>query len=556
MALVECVPNFSEGRDKNIIKAITDEIKATENVTLLDVDPGEATNRTVVTLAGTPDGVIEASFNAIKKAKELIDMSKHHGAHPRMGAADVCPLVPISGITIEECVELAHKLAKRVGDELNIPVYLYEYAATSPNRKSLADVRKGEYEALEEKLKDPFWAPDYGPAKFDPGAGATIIGVREFLIAYNIDLNTRDKKLAREIALNIREAGRAKRDKNGKIIRDESGKAIKVNGKLKCTRAVGWYIDEYSMAQVSINLTDYKITPIYRVFDVCCKEADKIGLRVTGSEIVGLIPRDALLEAGKYYLSKQGKTPGVPEKELIRIAIQTLGLSDVKPFIPEEKVIEYRVESRKSLLDMNTKDFIDEVSMDSPAPGGGSVSALSGALGAALLSMVCSLTVGKKGYEDVQEGVKEIGVKAQNLKNELMKLVDNDTEAFNEMMSAMKLPKKSEEDKRKRDEEIEKATQNAILVPLRVMQASKGIMECLMDAAEICNVNAISDIGVAALEAITAASGAGLNVDINIQNVQDEKFKKETTIEREEIEKYIETNMKEIENIVKKRMKG
>ncbi len=556
MALVECVPNFSEGRDKNIIKAITDEIKATENVTLLDVDPGEATNRTVVTLAGTPDGVIEASFNAIKKAKELIDMSKHHGAHPRMGAADVCPLVPISGITIEECVELAHKLAKRVGDELNIPVYLYEYAATSPNRKSLADVRKGEYEALEEKLKDPFWAPDYGPARFDPGAGATVIGVREFLIAYNIDLNTRDKKLAREIALNIREAGRAKRDKNGKIIRDESGKAIKVNGKLKCTRAVGWYIDEYSMAQVSINLTNYKITPIYRVFDVCCKEADKIGLRVTGSEVVGLIPRDALLEAGKYYLSKQGKTPGVPEKELIRIAIQTLGLSDVKPFIPEEKVIEYRVESRKSLLDMNTKDFIDEVSMDSPAPGGGSVSALSGALGAALLSMVCSLTVGKKGYEDVQEGVKEIGVKAQNLKNELMKLVDDDTEAFNEMMSAMKLPKKSEEDKRKRDEEIEKATQNAILVPLRVMQASKGIMECLMDAAEICNVNAISDIGVAALEAVTAASGAGLNVDINIQNVQDEKFKKETTIEREEIEQYIENKMKEIENIVKKRMKG
>ncbi|MCK4328536.1 glutamate formimidoyltransferase [candidate division WOR-3 bacterium] len=555
MALVECVPNFSEGRDKNIIKAITDEIKATENVTLLDVDPGEATNRTVVTLAGTPDGVIEASFNAIKKAKELIDMSKHHGAHPRMGAADVCPLVPISGITIEECVELAHKLAKRVGDELNIPVYLYEYAATSPNRKSLADVRKGEYEALEEKLKDPFWAPDYGPARFDPGAGATVIGVREFLIAYNIDLNTRDKKLAREIALNIREAGRAKRDKNGKIIRDESGKAIKVNGKLKCTRAVGWYIDEYSMAQVSINLTNYKITPIYRVFDVCCKEADKIGLRVTGSEVVGLIPRDALLEAGKYYLSKQGKTPGVPEKELIRIAIQTLGLSDVKPFIPEEKVIEYRVESRKSLLDMNTKDFIDEVSMDSPAPGGGSVSALSGALGAALLSMVCSLTVGKKGYEDVQEGVKEIGVKAQNLKNELMKLVDDDTEAFNEMMSAMKLPKKSEEDKRKRDEEIEKATQNAILVPLRVMQASKGIMECLMDAAEICNVNAISDIGVAALEAVTAASGAGLNVDINIQNVQDEKFKKETPIEREEIEKYIENKMKEIENIVKKRMK-
>ncbi len=555
MALVECVPNFSEGRDKNIIKAITDEIKATENVTLLDVDPGEATNRTVVTLAGTPDGVIEASFNAIKKAKELIDMSKHHGAHPRMGAADVCPLVPISGITIEECVELAHKLAKRVGDELNIPVYLYEYAATSPNRKSLADVRKGEYEALEEKLKDPFWAPDYGPARFDPGAGATVIGVREFLIAYNIDLNTRDKKLAREIALNIREAGRAKRDKNGKIIRDESGKAIKVNGKLKCTRAVGWYIDEYSMAQVSINLTNYKITPIYRVFDVCCKEADKIGLRVTGSEVVGLIPRDALLEAGKYYLSKQGKTPGVPEKELIRIAIQTLGLSDVKPFIPEEKVIEYRVESRKSLLDMNTKDFIDEVSMDSPAPGGGSVSALSGALGAALLSMVCSLTVGKKGYEDVQEGVKEIGVKAQNLKNELMKLVDDDTEAFNEMMSAMKLPKKSEEDKRKRDEEIEKATQNAILVPLRVMQASKGIMECLMDAAEICNINAISDIGVAALEAVTAASGAGLNVDINIQNVQDEKFKKETPIEREEIEKYIENKMKEIENIVKKRMK-
>lgn len=554
MALVECIPNFSEGRDRHVVKAITDEIEAVDGATLLDVDPGEATNRTVVTFAGTPEAVVEAAFRAIKKAKELIDMSVHKGEHPRMGATDVCPLVPISGVTVEECVELAHKLAKRVGDDLEIPVYLYEHAATSPERKSLADIRKGEYEGLAEKLKNPNWAPDYGPARFDKRAGATVVGVREFLIAYNVNLNTRNKRLAHEVALNIREMGRAKRDEKGKILRDEEGKIVREKGRLKCVRAVGWYIDEYNMAQISINLTNYKVTPLYRVFDECCKEADKLGLRVTGSEVVGLIPRDALLEAGRHYLLRQGRSAGVPEKELIRIAIQTLGLTEIKPFIPGEKIIEYRVENKKSLLDAATRDFIDEVSMDSPAPGGGSVSALSGALSGALLSMVCSLTVGKKGYEDAQERVKEIGVKAQGLKDELIKLVDEDTEAFNGIMSAMRLPKKTEEDKKKRDEAVEKATKKAILVPLRIMHEGKKIMELLKDAAGICNVNAISDIAVAALEAETAVKGAALNVDINIPNVRDEVFRKGIGDERKEIEEEVVKMSGEIERMVRKRM--
>ncbi len=556
MALVECIPNFSEGRDGSIIKAITDEIEKTDGASLLDVDPGEATNRTVVTFAGTPLSVVEAAFKAIKKAKELIDMSKHHGEHPRMGATDVCPLVPISGITIEECVKLAHKLAKRVGEELGLPVYLYEYAATSPERESLANIRRGEYEALSEKLKDPNWAPDYGPAKFDKKVGATVIGVREFLIAYNVNLNTRDRKLAHEIALNIREAGRAKRDKDGKIVRDKDGKAIKVKGRLKSIRAVGWYIDEYNMAQISINLINYKVTPLYRVFEECCKEAQKLGLRVTGSEVVGLIPRDAMLEAGRYYLKRQGKTAGVPEKELIRIAVQSLGLSDVKPFIPCEKVIEYRVQKKTSLLDMTARDFIDEVSMDSPAPGGGSVSAVSGALGGALLSMVCALTVGKKGYEDVQEKVKKLGVGAQQLKDVLVNLVDEDTEAFNGIMSAMRLPKKTKEDKRKREEDIENATKDAILIPLRIMSEGKKIMELLKEAVDICNVNAISDIAVAALEVETAVKGAALNVDINIPNVSDKKFKNKVLGKREDIEKEVVRMREDIERVVRRRMMG
>lgn len=555
MALVECVPNFSEGRNKGVIKAITDEIEKIDGVTLLDVDPGEATNRTVVTLAGTPDQVIEAAFQSIRKAKELIDMSVHKGAHPRMGATDVCPLVPISGITTEECVELAIKLAKRVGEELKIPTYLYEYAARSPARKSLADIRKGEYEGLREKLKDPDWAPDYGPAIFDKRAGATVIGVRDFLIAYNVNLNTRDRKLATEIALNIREAGRAKRDKDGKIIRDRDGKVIKRKGRLRSVKAVGWYIDEYNIAQVSINLTNYKVTPLHSVFEECCKEAEKLGLRVTGSEVVGLIPRDAMIRAGEYYLKRQGKTAGVPEKELVRIAVQSLGLSDVKPFVPLEKVIEYRVQKRESLLDMTARDFIDEVSMDSPAPGGGSVSAVSGALGGGLLSMVCALTVGKKGYEDVNERVKEIGKMAQELKDVLMGLVDEDTDAFNGIMSAMRLPKKTDQDKKKRDEAIEEATKKATLVPLKIMRKGKNLTELMREPANICNINAISDILVASLEAEISVKGAGVNVDINISNLSDEEFKKEVMVERENIEKEVVKIRGEIEKVARERMK-
>lgn len=553
MKLVECVPNFSEGRDKEKIDAITKEIESTPEITLLDVDPGESTNRTVVTFIGTPPGVKEAAFKAIKKAAELIDMSKHQGAHSRIGATDVCPFVPVCGVIMEDCVQLAHELAERVAHELGIPVYLYEEAAQKPERKNLATIREGEYEGLPEKLKDPQWAPDYGKPEFNPKAGATVIGAREFLIAYNINLNTRDRRLAHQIALNLRERGRAKRDEEGKIIRDENGKAILTSGKFKDVKAVGWYIEDYGIAQISINFTNYKISPPHLVFEEAIKEADKLGLRVTGSELVGLIPKEALLMAGRYYLEKQGKSPGVPEEELIQTAVISLGLNDVSPFDPQKKIIEYQVKKGgDSLLKLNLREFANELSMDSPAPGGGSTAALCGALSASLSSMVANLTVGKKDYENVQDKVKEIAVKAQGLKDDFLNAVDEDTLAFNNLMDAHRMQKNTEEQRSERDKAVEEASKQATLVPLHVLEKSIEALELAKEMALHGNKNSISDAGVAGLTAQAAAEGAYYNVRINLPNIQDEEFKTQTEKKAQSLKKKSEKLGKGLREIITK----
>ncbi len=556
MKLVECVPNFSEGRDLEKIKLITKEIESSSGVTLLDVDPGESTNRTVVTFIGTPEGVKEAAFNAIKKAAEVIDMTRHQGAHSRIGATDVCPFVPVSGVTMEDCVQIAHEVAKRVADELEIPVYLYEEAAQKPERKNLANIRAGEYEGLEDKLKDPDWAPDYGKPIFNAKSGATNIGAREFLIAYNINLNSRDRTLARHIAFNLREKGRAKRDEEGKIIRDENGKSIKIPGKFKAVKAVGWFIEDYGIAQISINFTNYKISPPHLVFDDAIKEAEAIGLRVTGSELVGLIPKEAMLQAGRHYLKKQGKSPGVPEEELIDIAVKSLGLEDVSPFDPQKKIIEYQFkEVEDSLIDKNLRQFTNELSMDSPAPGGGSTAALSGALSAALTSMVSNLTFGKKEYEDVQGKVIELAIKAQELKDDFLRAVDLDTIAFNKVMDAFRMKKKTDEQKEERDAAIEEATKQATLVPFEVLEKSIHALELAKEIAKHGNKNSISDAGVAGLTAQTAAEGAFYNVIINLPNIKDKKFTTEIKASAENLKNEAVKVGNEIREILEEGMK-
>lgn len=556
MKLVECVPNFSEGRNREKISAITKEIKSTPQVNLLDVDPGESTNRTVVTFIGTPEGVKEAAFKAIKKAAEVLDMSKHKGAHSRMGATDVCPFVPVSGVTMEDCIRLAQELGERVAKELGIPVYLYEEAAQKPERRNLANIRTGEYEGLSEKLKDPEWAPDYGKPVFNPKAGATVIGAREFLIAYNINLNTRDRRLAHEIALNLREKGRAKRDKDGNIMRDAEGKAIKVPGKFKAVKAVGWYIEDYEIAQISINFINYKITPPHVVFDETIKEAEKIGLRVTGSELVGLIPKEALLMAGRHYLTKQGKSPGVPEEELIKTAVSSLGLDDVAPFDPQKKIIEYQFkEVESSLLDYNLREFANELSVDSPAPGGGSTAALCGALSASLSSMVSNLTVGKKEYKNVQKDVKEIAVKAQSLKDEFLRAVDLDTIAFNKLMEAYRLPKKTEEQKEERAQAVEKALKEATLVPFGVLEKSIKALDLAREIALKGNKNSLSDAGVAGLTAQAAAEGGYYNIKINLPNLQDNEFKLKIKKQAASLKKKAVKLGNELREIIEKELK-
>ena len=528
MKLVECVPNFSEGRDLTKISAITKEIESTPKVKLLDVDPGDSTNRTVVTFIGTPEAVKEAAFKAIKKAAEVIDMSKHSGAHSRIGATDVCPFVPVTGVTMEDCIQLARELGERVGRELGIPVYLYEEAAQKPDRKNLATIRVGQYEGLEDKFKDPEWAPDYGEPVFSAKAGATAIGAREFLIAYNINLNTKDRTLARHIAFNLRERGRAKRDEDGKIIRDKNGKSIKVPGKFNEVKAVGWYVEDYGIAQISINFTNYKISPPHLVFDEAIKEAEQIGLRVTGSELVGLIPKEAMLMAGRYYLNKQGKSPGVPEEELIRTAVLSLGLNDVALFDKQKKIIEYQfTEVENSLLDLNLRGFANELSMDSPAPGGGSTAALCGALSAALSTMVSNLTVGKKEYEDVQIKIKDLATHGQALKDQLLHDVDADTVAFNNVMTAMRMKNKTDEQKEARAAAIEETSKKATLVPLEVLEKCVEALNLAKEVVLSGNKNSISDAGVAGLTAQAGAEGAFYNVRINLPDIQDEKFKKD-----------------------------
>jgi len=521
--LVECVPNFSEGRDKAVIDAIAASISSVAGVKLLDVDPGADTNRTVYTFVGSPEAVIEAAVRSAAAARQLIDMSRHHGAHPRMGALDVCPFVPVTGVSIDECVEIAKWAAGRIAAELSVPVYLYEHAASRPERRSLADIRAGEYEALPDKLSRPEWAPDYGPATFVPGWGATVVGARDFLIAYNVNLNTRDRKLANDVALSVREGGRAARDENGAVLKDAAGKNVMVPGRLRNVRAIGWYIDAYRMAQVSINLTDYKETALHTVYETVKEEAEKRGLSVCGSELVGLVPLEPLLEAGRYYLGRMGKSPGAPEKELVGLAITTLGLDSVASFDPRKKIVDYIARPSNPLLEMGTGAFVDEVSSDSPVPGGGSVSALAGALGAALAAMVANLTVGKKGYEPQWQAMSELAVRAQAVKDRLARAVDLDTVAFNAVMEAMKLPKATTEEKATRESALQEGYKTAVEVPLSTAEACLEALElALLSAAG--NRNSASDAGVAALMARAGAHGAALNVLINLGSIHDAEY--------------------------------
>lgn len=524
--LIECVPNFSEGNDLSIIKQITDEIEKTEGVKLLNVDPGKATNRTVVTFVGLPDAVVEAAFHAIKKAGELIDMSKHKGEHPRMGATDVCPFIPISGITMEETAEYAKKLAKQVGEELKIPVYLYENAQKNPARKNLSIIREGEYEGFFKKIKQAEWKPDFGPAEFDAKRGATVIGARDFLVAYNINLNTTSTRRANAVAFDVREAGRTKKDENGKIVKDENGNPVIIPGSLKSVKAIGWYIEEYGIAQISMNLTNINVTPVHIAFDEVCKKATERGLRVTGSELVGLIPLNSLLAAGKYFLRKQKRSMGVSEKELIKIAVKSLGLDELAPFKPEERVIEYLLKdpSKAKLIQMNLVDFADETASESPAPGGGSISAYIGALGVSLGTMVANLSSHKPGWDARWEEFSAWAEKGQKLKDELLKMVDEDTNAFNKIMAAFALPKATEEEKKIRTQTIQDATKYATEVPFKVMQLSYASLEIIKAMAEDGNPNSVSDAGVGALCARSAVMGAFLNVKINAAGLNDRRF--------------------------------
>jgi len=530
--LIECVPNFSEGCNMAVIKQITDQIEAVEGVRLLDVDPGKATNRTVVTFVGTPDEVIEAAFQAVKKASEVIDMRTHKGEHPRFGATDVCPLIPIAGITMEEVVKYARKLAERIGNEISIPVYCYENAAFSDERRNLANNRSGEYEGLHKKLHDPHWKPDFGPAEFNEKValtGATAVGARDFLVAYNVNLNTTSVRRANAIAFDIREKGRPVREGNpitGKIKKDENGKDIWIPGSLKSCKAIGWFIEEYGVAQVSINLTNISITPVHVAFEEACLKAQERGMRVTGSELVGLIPLKALTDAGKYFLRKQQRSVGVSEEELVKIAVKSLGLDDLKPFNPKEKIIEYLLasENDKKLVGMTVEAFANETASESPAPGGGSISAAMGALGISLATMVANLSSHKPGWDERWEEFSLWADKGQALKDELLMLVDEDTRAFNLIMDAFSLPKGNDAEKAARTNAIQEATRFAIEVPFRVMQRSYECMNIIKAMAETGNPNSVTDAGVGVLAARSAVMGAFLNVKINAAGLQDKVF--------------------------------
>jgi len=539
--IVECVPNFSEGRDMGTIKQITDVIESIDGIKLLDVDPGKDTNRTVVTFAGSPDAVAEASFRSVKKASELIDMTKHHGAHPRMGATDVCPFIPVSGISMEETVILAQKVAERIGNELGIPVYCYENAATNPERRNLANCRSGEYEGLRKKLSDPVWKPDFGPSEFNERSGATAVGARDFLVAFNVNLNTTSTRRANAIAYDVREKGRPAREGNtatGKVVRDENGEKVMIPGSLKSVKAIGWYIEEYGIAQISMNLTNIAVTPVHIAFDEVCRKAEARGVRVTGSELVGLIPLKALLDAGRYYLAKQQRSTGVSDDELIRIAVRSMGLNDIHPFKPEEKIIEFVIGeiSERKLIDMNLKAFMDETASESPAPGGGSVSAYLGALGIALGTMVANLSAHKRGWDDRWQEFSDWAEKGKAIQNSLLHLVDEDTKAFNNIMEAFSLPKKSEEEKKMRDNAVQEATKNATLVPLKVMEIAYSGFDLINAMVENGNPNSITDAGVGALAIRSCIRGAFLNVRINASGLSDKVFVAEVIAKGTDIE--------------------
>jgi glutamate formiminotransferase/formiminotetrahydrofolate cyclodeaminase len=518
--IIECVPNFSEGRDMEIIRQITHQVESVEGVKLLDVDPGKATHRTVVTFVGEPNQVIEAAFLAVKKASEIIDMSKHTGEHPRFGATDVCPLVPVSGITMEETVAFARKLAERIGEEIGIPVYCYENAASSQERRNLATVRSGEYEGLKEKLADPHWEPDFGPAQFIPRTGALAVGARDFLVAYNINLNTTSIRRANAIAFDVRERGRVKREGDpltGKIVKDPDGNSVMIPGTLKSVKAIGWFIEEYGVAQISMNLTNISVTPVHIAFDEVCMKAAERGVRVTGSELVGLVPLSAMLDAGRYYLKKQRRSTGVSDRELIKIAVKSMGLDELGPFNPEEKIIEYQLKdpSGTQLVDLTLKDFMEETASESPAPGGGSVSAYMGAMGAALSTMVANLSSHKRGWDERWEEFSNYAERGKAIQEQLLHLVDEDTRAFNGIMQAFGLPKKSGEEKLARQEAITSATLHAIRIPFMVMETAYQCFELAEAMAAEGNPNSVSDVGVGAIALQSCIEGAWLNVKIN-----------------------------------------
>ncbi len=539
--IIECVPNFSEGRDMSVIKRITDAIESIENISLLDVDPGKDTNRTVVTFVGTPEYVVEAAFKAVQTAAELIDMSKHKGAHPRMGATDVCPLVPVSGISMDETVEYARKLAEKIGSELSIPVYCYENAAYSEERRNLANCRSGEYEGLKKKLADPAWKPDHGPAVFNERTGATAVGARDFLVAFNINLNTTSTRRANAVAFDVRERGRVKREGNmltGKIVKDKDGNPVMIPGSLKEVKAIGWYIDEYSIAQISMNLTNISVTPVHIAFDEVCRSAESRGLRVSGSELVGLIPLSAMLDAGRYFLRKQERSTGVPDSELIKIAVKSMGLDELTEFNPEEKIIEYRIRDRqiKKLVSLSLESFMNETASESVAPGGGSVSAYLGALGVALGSMVANISSHKRGWDERWEEFSDWAERGKLIQNELLKLVDEDTDAFNSIMKAFKMPRVSEEEKKERKEAIEKATKNAILVPLKVMEIAFEAYELIEEMVKEGNPNSVTDAGVGALAVRSCIKGAYLNICVNSRGLDDRKFGEEIKAKAAELD--------------------
>lgn len=561
--IVECVPNFSEGRDKHVIAQITEAIEAAGGVKLLDVDPGEATNRTVVTFVGSPEAVVEAAFQGVKRAAELIDMRKHKGAHPRMGATDVLPLIPIAGITLEECAALSRKLAERIADELHIPTYCYEAAAFTPERRNLAVCRAGEYEALPEKLAHKESAPDFGARPYDEGVartGATTVGARDFLIAVNFNLNTTSTRRANAIAFDVREKGRPVREGNpitGKIVKDAEGNPVMQPGTLKATKAIGWFIEEYGIAQVSMNITNISTTPLHVAFDEVCRKADARGVRVTGTEIVGLVPKRALVEAGKYFLRKQHRSVGISEQEIVRIAIKSMGLDDLKPFHPEEKVIEYLLEAderRKRLVDMTCTGFAEETASESPAPGGGSISAYMGALGAALGTMVANLSSHKAGWDDRWEEFSDWAEQGQAVMTELLHLVDEDTDAFNRIMNVFAMPKSTDEEKAARSAALQEATLYATQVPLRTMRTAVRVFDIVRAMAAEGNPNSVSDAGVGALAARSAVLGARLNVKINAAGLKDRAAADALVAEAEQLAAEAERLEKEVLTIVEQKI--